>query len=64
MDYILKIRPRILMIILDIISILSILIQCISLNFMPLFIGRLLIGIIVGFNSGLVPKYIYGVCPK
>lgn len=52
------------MIILDIVSILSIAIQCLSLSFLPFFIGRLLIGIIAGFNSGLVPKYIYGVCPK
>ncbi len=53
-----------LMILLDFAAILSIAIQCISLSFFTLLIGRFMMGIIVGFNSGLVPKYIYGVTPK
>lgn len=64
MKFILKIRPRFLMIWLDLASILSIAIQCISLSFFNLFIGRIMIGIIAGFNSGLIPKYIYGVTPE
>ena len=59
-----RIRARILMIILDILSAVSILIQCYNLTFIPLFVGRLLMGVIVGLNSGLVPQYIYAVTPK
>ena len=58
-----KIKARFLMVFLDIATILSILIQDISLTFWPLLIGRLLLGFIVGVNSGLVPQYIYSVTP-
>jgi hypothetical protein len=64
MKLILNIRPRFLMIWLDLAAILSLAIQCINLSFFPLFVGRLMIGVIVGFNHGLVPKYIYAVTPK
>lgn len=58
-----KIKARHLMIIMDIISIVGILIQDISLSFLPLLLGRLILGFSVGINSGLVPQYIYSVTP-
>lgn len=57
------VKARYLMVILDIATILSILIQDISLTFVPLLLGRLILGFIVGLNSGLVPQYIYSVTP-
>ncbi len=60
----LKIRPRFLMVILDLCAILSIMIQCLSLSFTPLFFGRIMVGMIIGLNSGLIPRYIFGVTPK
>lgn len=60
----LKIRPRFLMVILDLCAILSIMIQCISLSFIPLFFGRIIVGMIIGLNSGIIPRYIFGVTPK
>lgn len=57
------IRARYLMVIMDVLTILFIIIQDIGLSFLPLFIGRLFLGFIVGINSGLVPQYIYSVTP-
>ena len=51
------------MVIMDVLTILSICIQDISLSLAPLLIGRLFLGFIVGINSGLVPQYIYSVTP-
>jgi hypothetical protein len=59
-----RIRPRFLMVLLDICAILSIFIQCIDLSFMPLFFGRIIVGMIIGLNSGIMPRYIFGVTPK
>lgn len=60
----LRVRPRFLMVLLDICAIFSILIQCINLSFMPLFCGRIIVGMIIGLNSGIMPRYIFGVTPK
>ena len=57
------IKARQLMILMDALTILSIIIQDISLSLAPLLIGRLMLGFIVGINSGLVPQYIYSVTP-
>lgn len=57
------IKARYLMVLMDVLTILSILIQDISLTLAPLLIGRLFLGFIVGINSGLVPQYIYSVTP-
>ena len=59
-----KIRHRYLMMILDLCAILSIMIQCIDLSFIPLFMGRIFVGMIIGLNSGIIPRYIFGVTPK
>lgn len=58
-----KIKARILMVLMDIMTILAILIQDISLAFWCLLLGRLVLGFAVGINSGLVPQYIYSVTP-
>ena len=57
------VKARFLMISMDILTILSICIQDISLSLAPLLVGRLMLGFIVGINSGLVPQYIYSVTP-
>ena len=57
------IKARYLMVVMDVLTILSIIIQDISLSLAPLLIGRLFLGFIVGINSGLVPQYIYSVTP-
>jgi len=60
----LKIRARMLMIFLDLASILSMFIQDYYLSFVPLFVGRFMLGIIIGINSGLIPQYISSITPK
>lgn len=65
MEKLLKIiRHRFLMVILDLGAIVSIMVQCIDLSFAPLFFGRVLVGMIIGLNSGIIPRYIFGVTPK
>ncbi len=59
-----RIRHRFLMVLLDLCAILSIMVQCIDLSFFPLFLGRILVGMIIGLNSGIIPRYIFGVTPK
>lgn len=58
-----KVKARLLMVIIDIITIMAILVQDIKLGFWTLLLGRLVLGFIVGINSGLVPQYIYSVTP-
>lgn len=58
-----KHKGRYLMIYMDILAILGMLIQNISLSFWPLFIGRLILGFVVGINSGLVAQYTFSVTP-
>lgn len=52
------------MVLLDLCAILSIMVQCISLSFGTLLFGRILVGMIIGLNSGIIPRYIFGVTPK
>jgi predicted MFS family arabinose efflux permease len=59
-----KITHRYLMIILDFCAIFSIMVQCLDLSFIPLFLGRILVGMVIGLNSGIIPRYIFGVTPK
>lgn len=58
-----RIKPRYLMIVMDMLSIIGMIIQDFHLSFWCLFIGRLILGFTVGINSGLVPQYIYSVTP-
>ena len=58
-----KNKARFLMLALDLAAIIAIMIQIIALEFVPLLLGRLILGFIVGVNSGLVPQYIYSVTP-
>jgi predicted MFS family arabinose efflux permease len=59
-----RVSHRFLMVLLDLCAILSIMVQCIDLSFFPLFLGRILVGMIIGLNSGIIPRYIFGVTPK
>ncbi len=59
-----KVRHRFLMVLLDVFAIISIMVQCIDLSFLPLFFGRIMVGMIIGLNSGIIPRYIFGVTPK
>ncbi len=59
-----KVRHRSLMVLLDVFAIISVMVQCIDLSFIPLFLGRVLVGMIIGLNSGIIPRYIFGVTPK
>ena len=56
-------KIRYLMIYLDIAAIFSIFIQNCALSFIPLLAGRLILGVVIGINSIVIPKYIYSVCP-
>lgn len=56
-------KGRYLMIYMDILAIVGMLIQDISLSFWPLLIGRLILGFVVGINSGLVAQYTFSVTP-
>lgn len=51
------------MIYMDILGIAAMLIQDIGLSFWPLFIGRMILGFVVGINSGLVAQYTFSVTP-
>lgn len=51
------------MIYMDVAAVLGMLIQDIGLKFWPLFIGRLILGFVVGINSGLVAQYTFSVTP-
>jgi predicted MFS family arabinose efflux permease len=52
------------MIFLDLFGILGVLIQCLSLSFFPLVLGRIICGMVIGLNSGTIPRYIFGVTPR
>lgn len=58
-----KYKGRYLMIYMDILGILGIIIQSISLSLWPLMLGRLILGFVVGINSGLVAQYTFSVTP-
>lgn len=58
-----RMRARMLMILMDVVAVLAMCLQDVSLSFVPLFVGRLILGFVVGVNSGLVPQYIYSVTP-
>lgn len=51
------------MIYMDLLAIIGMIIQIISLSFWPIFIGRLILGFVVGINSGLVAQYTFSVTP-
>lgn len=51
------------MIYMDILAIIGILIQDIGLNLWSLLIGRMVLGFVVGINSGLVAQYTFSVTP-
>ncbi len=53
-----------ILIILDLFAIFSIMVQCLDLSFIPLFLGRILVGMVIGLNSGIIPRYTFGVIPK
>lgn len=57
-------KGRYLMIYMDILAIVGMLIQILGLNFWPIFIGRLILGFVVGINSGLVAQYTFSVTPN
>jgi MFS family permease len=51
------------MIYMDVLAILGIFIQNIGLSLWPVLIGRLILGFVVGINSGLVAQYTFSVTP-
>jgi MFS family permease len=51
------------MIYMDILAIVGIIIQDIKLSLWPLFLGRMILGFVVGINSGLVAQYTFSVTP-
>lgn len=51
------------MIYMDVLAIVGMLVQDIELSFWPLFLGRLILGFVVGINSGLVAQYTFSVTP-
>jgi|688.fasta_scaffold299032_1 predicted MFS family arabinose efflux permease len=57
-------KGRYLMIYMDILAILGMLIQDIRLSLFPLIIGRMVLGFVVGVNSGLVAQYTFSVTPN
>lgn len=52
------------MIYMDILAIVGMVIQIFGLSFWPIFIGRLILGFVVGINSGLVAQYTFSVTPN
>jgi hypothetical protein len=52
------------MIALDVIGILAYLMQIFSLNIWSLLIARLVIGIVIGSNLGVIPSYIVSIAPQ
>lgn len=56
-------KGRYLMIYMDILAIIGILIQDIGLHLWSLLIGRMVLGFVVGINSGLVAQYTFSVTP-
>lgn len=56
-------KGRYLMIYMDVLAIVGMLVQDIELSFWPLFLGRLILGFVVGINSGLVAQYTFSVTP-
>jgi predicted MFS family arabinose efflux permease len=56
-------KGRYLMIYMDILAILGMLIQDIGMSLFPLIIGRMILGFVVGINSGLVAQYTFSVTP-
>ena len=56
-------KGRYLMIYMELLAILGMAIQDISLSFWPIFLGRLVLGYVVGINSGLVAQYTFSVTP-
>lgn len=56
-------RARLLMVVMDVVAVLAMGLQDVSLSFWTLFVGRIVLGFVVGINSGLVPQYIYSVTP-
>lgn len=56
-------KGRYLMIYMDVLAIVGMIIQIVALSFWPVFIGRLILGFVVGINSGLVAQYTFSVTP-
>ena len=47
----------------DLATVFAILVQNLTLSFLTLLAGRLILGLVVGINSVVIPKYIYSVSP-
>lgn len=58
-----KHKGRYLMIYMDLLGIVGMVIQNINLSLWPIMIGRLILGFVVGINSGLVAQYTFSVTP-
>lgn len=58
-----KFKGRYLMIYMDLLGIIGMSIQCISLSLWSLLIGRMILGFVVGVNSGLIAQYTFSVTP-
>lgn len=56
-------KGRYLMIYMDLFAIFGMILQDIALSFWPIFLGRLVLGFVVGINSGLVAQYTFSVTP-
>ena len=56
-------KGRYLMIYMDVLAIVGMLVQDLGLELWPLLLGRMILGFVVGINSGLVAQYTFSVTP-